>query len=89
MDLRQICLVFHVDEFECQSQRSKSPGTKKYAMRSHHPPAATEWNALTANNVMRQQMGPFRCYWGGVISAGCMHFMFGKTSLARSSFVCV
>jgi len=24
------------------------------------PPAAMEWNVLAANNVMQQQMGPFR-----------------------------
>jgi len=45
------------------------------------PAAATKWNALAANNVIQQQMGPFRrCR--GVISAACVWFMFGKTSLA-------
>jgi len=45
------------------------------------PPAATEWNALAANNVMQQQSEPLRrCR--EVISAGCVRFMFGKTSLA-------
>jgi len=29
------------------------------------PPAAMEWNVLAANNVMQQQMGPFRCCQGG------------------------
>jgi len=26
----------------------------------HHPPAAMEWKALAANNVIQQQTGPFR-----------------------------
>jgi len=74
------CLVPRSDEFECQGQRSRSPGTK---MRSAlpSPPTATEWNALAANNVINQQTGPFRrCQ--GVISAFCVQFVFGKTSLA-------
>jgi len=25
-----------------------------------HPSAVTEWNALAANNIMQQQVGPFR-----------------------------
>ena len=32
---------------------------------SHHPSAATEWNALAAHNVMRHQTEPFRRYRGG------------------------
>jgi len=52
-----------------KGQRSRSPGTKN-TMHSHHPPAATEWNTLAANNVTHQQKGPFRrCR--GVISAAC------------------
>jgi len=51
----------------------------RYALPS--PPAATEWNALPANDAKHQQMGPFsRCL--GVISAACVRCMFGKTSLA-------
>jgi len=44
-------------------------------------PAAPKWNAFATNNVMQQQTRPFRrsC---GVISAACVRFMFGKTSLA-------
>jgi len=33
-----------------------------YALPS--PPAAMEWNALAANNVTHQQMGPFCCCRG-------------------------
>jgi len=44
-------------------------------------PAACERYALAANNVTQQRTGPFRrCR--GVISAACVRFMFGKTSLA-------
>jgi len=39
---------------------------KKHAVHSHHPLAATEWNALTANNVMQQQTAPL-CHCQGVI----------------------
>jgi len=46
------CLVPRSDEFECQGQRSRSPGTK-----NRHFSA---------------------------ISAACVQFMFGKTSLASS-----
>jgi len=54
---------------------------KKCAVHSHHPLAATEWNALAANDVTQQQTGPFhRCR--RVISGACMQFMFGKTPLA-------
>jgi len=41
------------------------------------PLAATEWNALAANNVMQQQKGPFR-HCGDVILWACMRFMFRK-----------
>ena len=46
------------------------------------PPAATEWNALAANNVMQQQSEPLRrCR--EVISEVCVRFTcIGKTSLA-------
>jgi len=33
---------------------------QKHAVHSHHPLIATAWNALSANNVMQQQTGPFR-----------------------------
>ena len=52
---------------------------QKCTVHSHHPLAATEWNALAANNGIQQQTGPF-CRRQGVISAACMHFVFGKTS---------
>jgi len=58
---------------------------QKRAVHSHHPspPAlpAMEWNALSANNIIHQPTGPFHHY-RGVISAGCVWFMFGETSLA-------
>jgi len=38
---------------------------KKRTVHCHHPPTATEWNALAANNVAHQQTAPFRrCWWG-------------------------
>jgi len=40
------------------------------------PPAVTEWNALAADIVTHQQMGPFR-QCRGVISETCMRSMFG------------
>jgi len=40
----------------------------------------THCNMLAAN-AMQQQMGSFCRCWG-VVSADCMRFMFGKTSLA-------
>jgi len=74
----------------------KGQGTKKHAMHSHQPPAPrqrmngpfccmTHCNALAANNVTQQQMGPFRrCQ--KVIPSAFVWFMFGKTSLAPVSF---
>ena len=54
--IKKTCFVPRSDEFECQGQRSRSPGTKmRCALPS--PPAATEWNALAANNVKQQQTG--------------------------------
>ena len=54
------CLVPRSDEFEYEGQRSRSPGTKKRAVHSDHSPAATEWNALSANDVTQQRTAPFR-----------------------------
>jgi len=46
----------------------------------------THCNAVAANNVTQQQMGPFRrCR--GVMSAACVWYMFGKTSLAEVTVV--
>ena len=90
-DLRQLrgedVFVPRSDEFECQIQRSRSPGTKtRYALPS--PPAATEWNALTENSVTHQQTGPFRrCR--AVISAACVRSVFGKTSLCQSMSIAI
>ena len=67
-----------------KGQRSRSPGTKTCCALPS-PPAATEWNALAANNVTQHQTGPFRRCGGGVISAACVRFVFGKTSLALVS----
>jgi len=53
---------------------------KEHAVHSHHPPAATEWNTLAANNVTHEQKGPF-CRCRRVISAACVRSMFGKISL--------
>jgi len=53
------CLGPHWEEFECQGQRSRSPVTKTTCALPS-PPAATEWNALAANDVTHQQKGPFR-----------------------------
>ena len=62
-----------------KSQRSRSPWTKTlYALSS--PPAAMEWNALAANNIMQQQTGPFRRCQGSFRRPVCS--LFGKTSLA-------
>jgi len=79
--IRKTCLVPRSDEFEYQGQRSRSTGTKTHCALPS-PPAATEWNALPGNNVMQQQTGPFRRCRGRLISAACVRFMFGKTSLA-------
>jgi len=80
------CLVTRSYKFECPSHRSnvKVTGDKKRAVHSHHPPAATEWNELSENNFMQQQQTePFCwCQGGGAISAACVRFIFGKTSLA-------
>ena len=57
-------------EFQCQGQRSKSPGTKtRLALPT--PMGAYEWYALAANNVQQQRTGPFRgCQ--GVFSGACV-----------------
>jgi len=62
----------------------KSPGAKtRCALPS--PQAATECNALAANDAAQQQTGPFHgCL--GVISAASMQFMFDKTSLDLVQF---
>jgi len=103
MDLRQIHTedVFGPSLERVSVSRSnakvKVNGNKKRAVHSHHPPAATEWsvvlhafcNALAANNVTLQDTGPFH-HCQGLISAACLRFIFGKTSLAlvsRFSFV--
>ena len=71
------CLVPRSDEFECQGQRLRSLGTKtRFALPS--PLAATEWNALAANDVTQQRTAPFRRR-RRVISAACVRFMFRKT----------
>jgi len=54
---------------------------KKCTVQSHHPPAATEWNMLAADDVTQQKVGPFRCclegwFWGPACG------LFGKTSFA-------
>jgi len=54
---------------------------KKCAMHTHHSPAATEWNALAANNVMQQQTEPFHHCRGGAF-VGLRAVYVGKTSLA-------
>jgi len=54
------------------------------ALSSPPPPLAYEtyeWYTLAANNIMLQQMGPFRCC-RGLTSAACLRYMFGKTSVA-------
>jgi len=57
---------------------------KKCAVHSHQAPAAMEWTALTAHNIMHEQTGLF-CCCRRVFSAACARFMFGKTSLALVS----
>jgi len=74
------CLVPRSDEFECQGQMSRSPGTKTCCALPS-PPAATEWNAFATNNVRQQQTVPLRRYQG-VISARCVRLCLVKTSLA-------
>jgi len=47
---------------------------QKRAVHSHHPLAATEWNAHAANNVIQQQTAPFhRCQM--TIWAACVQFV--------------
>jgi len=66
-------LVPRWDEFECQGHE-----------RQISSPLKMHCHALAANNVMQQQMGPFRSWRGGdgSVQRGCVRFMFGKTSLA-------
>jgi len=44
------CLVLRSYDFECQGQRSRSPGIKN-ALCTQHPAVWTEWNALVVDNV--------------------------------------
>ena len=74
-----MCLVPRSEAFDCQGQRSRSPQTKNMLC-TPITPTVTEWNALAENNVMQQQMVPFRCCQGMILVAS-MQFMFGKTSL--------
>jgi len=57
-----------------KGQRSRLSGTtQRCALRS--PPAATEWNALAANDVTQQRMAPFRrCRDGG--NFGCLRAVY-------------
>jgi len=74
------CLGPRSEEFECQGQRSRSPGTKN-TLCTPITPAATEWNAFAVNNVAHEQTEPFgRCR--GLISAAYVRSLFCKTSLA-------
>jgi len=67
---RKVCLVPRLDEFECQGQRSRSPGTKTHcAVPSSLP--TYELYALAVNSVMQQQMGPFRHCEGGDFGGLC------------------
>jgi len=87
------CLVPRSDEFESQGQRSKVKVTRNkkravHALRSPPPPAATEWNALAANNGHAAADGTIPSM-PGVISAACVRFMFGKNVFGSSVFACV
>jgi len=48
---RKTCLVLRSYEFECQGQRSRSPGTKNALCTPNTPAVLTKWNAVVADNV--------------------------------------
>jgi len=64
--IRKTCYAARSDEFGGQGERSKIKVTRdKNALCTSITPAATEWNALAANNAMQQQTGRFcRCQLG-------------------------
>jgi len=78
-----MCLVPRLDEFECQGQRSRSPGTKNALYTSITP-------RPRPNGTHSQQMTSRSGKWHHSVSAGggglfrqpCVRCMFGKTSLA-------
>jgi len=78
--IRKTCLVPRLESLNVKVKGQGHQG-QKTCCALPSPPAVTKWNALAANNVMQQQTGPFRCCWGGVISAACVQSVFGKTAL--------
>jgi len=85
---RKTCLVLRSYEFECQGQRSRSPGTKNALCTPNTPSALTEWNALVADNVaqaanatspslVRGVFAGLRCacgvWWAWRATAGLCH----------------
>ena len=67
---RKTCLVLRSDEFECQGQRSRSPGTKN-ALCTHYvtPAVWTEWNAFVAHNFAQAADATIRSLQRGVFAA--------------------
>ena len=79
---RRVCSLARTSLY--QGQRSKVKVTRdKNALSLPSTPAATEWNALAAINVVQQQTAPC-CHYRG-ISADCVRCMFSKTPLALVS----
>jgi len=74
------CLVPHSDKFECQGQRSRSPGTKnctpitpQQRRSGPHSLQARSCSSRWDHDVAARGYGS---------AASCVWFMFGKTSLA-------
>jgi len=78
-----MCFIPSSDEFECQGQRSRSPGTKTGKLLRH-----PNWQCIvrcspyTASDIIRQQMAPLRRSLGVTLMMACVWSMFCKTSLA-------
>ena len=82
------CLVPRLDEFKCQGQRSRSPGTKNDKLPSH-----PHWQCLLvrcapyAVRCRRQHTIPLHHTWGwrgdgNMLTTACKRCMFGRTALA-------
>jgi len=78
-------LVPRSDQFECQGQRSRSPGTKNALCTAIAPPQrrnGARWLQITSRTSRRHHS-----IASGVISAACVRALFGKTSLALVSLL--
>jgi len=83
---RKTCLVLRLDEFECQGQRSRSPGTKNVLCTQNTPAMCMEWNALVADNVAQAAGAMIQLLLRAVFAGICVQCLAGyRRALPHSS----